>query len=123
MLSERAFNFEDDVCPVPEKLLGEMYRANTRELDELIASVTPAARALLAVYCFRRAHLASIGVAIAATCEKDELASFGGNAGVSLFERSRAPLQQPPRSDASRRKIVSLSDRTTLQLTGPLRHG
>ena len=123
MLSERTLHFEDDTCPVPEKLLGEMYRANTRELGELIATVPPAARALLAVYCYRRAHLASIGIAIAATCEKDDLGSFGGNTGIALFERSREPLQRSFESDASKRKMVTLSDRTTFQLTGPLRHG
>jgi hypothetical protein len=44
---------------------------------------------LLAVYCYRRAHLASIGLAIAATCEKDDLTQLEGNAGAALFERSR----------------------------------
>ena len=80
---------EDEPCPVPDETLGEMYRANARGLSELIASVPPTARALLAVYCYRRAHLASIGLTIAATCEKDDLAALGGNQGAGLFEQSR----------------------------------
>ena len=68
---------------------GEMYRASAHGLNELITSVSPTARALLAVYCYRRAHLTSIGLAIAATCERDDLTSLGGNAGAALFERSR----------------------------------
>ena len=79
--------YESDFCPVQDELLGEMYRASAHGLDELIATVSPAARALLAVYCYRRAHLASIGLAIAATCDKDDLSLYGGNAGAVLFER------------------------------------
>ena len=79
----------EDACAVADQMLGEMYRASARGLNELIATVAPTVRALLAVYCYRRAHLASIGLAIAATCEKDDLSSAGGNAGAMLFERSR----------------------------------
>jgi len=41
----------------------------------------PRTRAMLAVYCYRRAHLASIGLAIAASCDEDDLAEHGGNLG------------------------------------------
>jgi hypothetical protein len=99
---------EDEPCPVTDQLLGEMYRADANGLNELIATVSRTARALLAVYCYRRAHLASIGLAIAATCEEEDLASSGGNAGAMLFERSRkAP--QPSLTDnrpSNRRKIT-----------------
>jgi hypothetical protein len=109
MLPER--HVEDESCPVTDQMLGDLYRAGAHGLNELIATVSPAARALLAVYCYRRAHLASIGLAIAATCEEDDLTSLGGNAGAMLFERSRkAPQPQPadPRT-GSRSKITSLS--------------
>jgi hypothetical protein len=42
-----------------------------------------------------RAHLASIGLAIAATCEKDDLTWLGGTAGAVLFERSREAPKSP----------------------------
>ena len=108
MLPEHRTLLEDEPCPVPDEILGQMYRASAHALNELIATVSPAARVLLAVYCYRRAHLASIGLAIAATCDKDYLADWGGNAGAVLFERSReAP---PPLSSNShgtgRRKIT-----------------
>jgi hypothetical protein len=96
MLPEHRALLEDEPCPVPDTMLGELYRANPHGLNELIATVSPTARVLLAVYCYRRAHLASIGLAIAATCEKDDLASAGGNAGVALFDRSREPQQVSP---------------------------
>jgi hypothetical protein len=113
MPEHRAF-LEDEFCPVPDELLGEIYRASAHGLNELIATVSPTARALLAVYCYRRTHLASIGLAIAATCEKDDLTSLGGNAGAVLFERSREAPQSSPAIHAAGRRKITLA-------TGPLR--
>lgn len=97
-------------CPVGDEMLGKMYRATAHGLDELIATVSPAARALLAIYCFRRAHLASIALAIAATCEKDDLTARGGNVGAALFERSReAPLPSLPASRVNGRRKISVA--------------
>ena len=64
MLPEHRALLEDELCPVADEILGEMYRASAHGLNELIATVSPTARVLLAVYCYRRAHLASIGFAI-----------------------------------------------------------
>jgi hypothetical protein len=108
MLAESHVLLENEPCPVTDAMLGELYRASPHGLNELIATVSPAARALLAVYCYRRAHLTAIGLVIAATCDKDDLTSVGGNAGATLFERSRAV----PKSlsidagSAGRRKIT-----------------
>jgi hypothetical protein len=93
MFPEHRVRLEDEPCPVSDELLGALYRANAHGLNELVATVPPKARALLAVYCYRRAHLVSIGLAIAATCERDDLAWFGGNAGAVLFDRSRDASQ------------------------------
>jgi hypothetical protein len=106
---------EDEPCPVTDQMLGEIYRASEHGLNELIATVPPTARALLAVFCYRRAHLASIGLAIAATCEEDDLTSLGGNAGAMLFERSReAPRSRLADAGTSNRRKITLS-------VGPLR--
>ena len=116
MLSAPYALLEDEPCPVSEETLGEMYRASARGLSELIASFPPTARALLAVYCYRRAHLASIGLTIAARCEKDDLEALGGNQGTGLFEQSRnlrPSLAADPRANG-RRKITLSS--------GSLRH-
>ena len=110
MLPEHRALLEDEPCPVADEILGEMYRTSAHGLNELIATVSPTARVLLAVYCYRRAHLASIGLAIAATCNKDDLADWGGNAGVVLFERSRqasAPL--PTNAHATGRRKITLA--------------
>jgi hypothetical protein len=100
---------EDEPCPVTDQMLGEIYRASAHGLNELIATIPPTARALLAVFCYRRAHLASIGLAIAATCEEDDLTSLGGNAGAMLFERSRKAPQPLADAGASSRRKITLS--------------
>jgi hypothetical protein len=115
MLPEHRALREDEPCPVPDNILGEMYRASAHGLIELISKVSPTARVLLAVYCYRRTHLASIGLAIAATCDKNDLADWGGNAGAVLFERSREPPPPAPsNAHAAGRKKITLA-------TGPLR--
>lgn len=115
MLPEHRALLEDEPCPVSDETLGKLYRTNTHGLNELITTVPPTARVLLALYCYRRAHLASIGLAIAATCDKDDLAQWGGNAGVVLFERSReAPHTSSSNAHATGRKKITLS-------TAPLR--
>lgn len=119
MLPEHRTLLEDEPCPVPDQTLGELYRANAHGLDELIATVSPKARVLLAVYCYRRAHLASIGLAIAATCEKDDLASAGGNAGVALFDRSREAQQVSPAAIyAAGKPKITLATVTSRRLSG-----
>jgi hypothetical protein len=108
MLSEQ--RVEDEPCPVTDQMLGEIYRASAHGLNELIATVPPTARALLAVFCYRRAHLASIGLAIAATCEEDDLKSLGGNAGAMLFKRSRkSPQSRLADAGTSSRRKITLS--------------
>jgi hypothetical protein len=116
MMPELHIPLEDESCPVADQMLGEMYRASAHGLNELIATVSPAARALLAVYCYRRGHLASIGLAIAATCEEDDLTSLGGNAGAILFERSReAPPASPTDARANGRRKITLASREPRQ--------
>jgi hypothetical protein len=49
-------------------------------------------------------------LAIAATCDKDDLADWGGNAGAVLFERSReAPPPLPNNSHANGRRKITLA--------------
>jgi len=93
MLPENHAVLDEESCPVADQILGEIYRSSAHGLNELIATVAPRTRAGLALYCYRRAHLASIGLAIAATCEQDDLNFAGGNAGAMLFERSREASQ------------------------------
>jgi hypothetical protein len=107
MLPERRM-FEDEGCPVSDQVLGDLYRANPHGLNELIVSVPPAVRGMLAMYCYRRAHLASIALAVAATCDEDDLTRHGGNAGAVLYAKSREADSGPRLvpHPAGRRKIT-----------------
>jgi hypothetical protein len=105
---------EQDPCPVSDHVLGELYRSNPHGLGELVATIPPTARAMLALYCYRRAHLTSIGLAIAASCDEGELTRAGGNAGAVLFAKSRESPQAPSATSHYGRRKITLA-------SGPLR--
>jgi hypothetical protein len=107
---------DDDVCPVRDELLGELYNANKLGLPALVATVPPTARAMLALFCYHRSHLHSLGLSIAASCEEEELVRHGGRVGATLFTRSReAPQPQPLAPHHVNRRKITLA-------TGPLRN-
>jgi hypothetical protein len=96
----------EDVCPVREELLGELYRANRHGLPLLVATVPPQLRAMLALFCYRRSHLHSLGLAIAASCEEDDLVRLGGRVGMMLATRSREEQLAPLTPNNAKRKIT-----------------
>ena len=102
---------DSDPCPVPDDMLGELYRSNKNGLPELIATVSPDVRAALALYCYRRGHLKGIGLVIASTCDKYDLETSGGAAGAALFARSRevAPATPVASHYVARQKITLAS--------------
>jgi hypothetical protein len=113
MLPERPV-LSEETCPVSEELLGALYRSSQHGLSELVTSVGPETRAMLALYCYRRAHLQNIGLAIAATCEEEEL-DFLGAAGAVLFSRSREAPAKSITTHHEARRTITLA-------TGPLQN-
>jgi hypothetical protein len=102
--------FENDFCPIRDELLGEMYRANENGLPRLVESVSSDVRAMLALFCYRRSHLHSLAVSIAATCSERELTQFGGRVGSTLYVLSRqAPETRAAPSLYGNRKPITLS--------------
>jgi hypothetical protein len=106
---------DDEICPVHDELLGELYRASKVGLPALVAAVPPTVRAMLALFCYHRSHLHSMGLAIAASCDEDDLVRLGGRVGSTLFLRAQEAPEPPPLAspNANRRKITLA--------TGPLR--
>jgi hypothetical protein len=102
---------DSDPCPVPDTMLGELYRSSKAGLPELIATVTPDVRAALALYCYRRGHLKGIGLTIASTCNSHDLETVGGTAGAALYARSRetTPTMAAPSPYVARQKITLAS--------------
>jgi len=113
--------YENDSCPVRDELLGELYRADQNGLPQLVASVAPDVRAMLALFCYRKAHLHSLAIAIATSCTERDLFRIGGRVGLVLFALSReAPGARPaPVSSYGGRKPITLST-TPLRALAPL---
>ena len=107
---------QEETCPVSEHLLGELYRSSAHGLESLIETVPAKTRAMLALYCHRRAHLQSIALAVAASCEAHHLEEFGGTAGKVLFDKSRSMPQEIRTSHYIERKQVSLSRGNLMQI-------
>ena len=106
---------EEDVCPVRDELLGELYHADENCVSDLVATVAPDIKALLALYCYHRSHLHTRGLAIAGSCDQDDLVRLGGHVGAFLFARSReTPSPATVASAFVTRRAVTLA-------TGPLR--
>jgi hypothetical protein len=104
MLSSRS-DIEDDVCPVHDELLGELCRTNDPIVPDFVSTLAPDIRASLALFCYRRCHLHSMGLAIAAGCNEDDLTYAGGNVGAFLFMSSRGISRHvDPSTDVSRGK-------------------
>jgi hypothetical protein len=103
--------FENDFCPVQDDLLGEMYRASENGLPQLVESVSSEVRAMLALFCYRRSHLHSLALSIAASCSERELIQLGGRVGSTLYALSReAPAaRSAPSSSYGNRKPITLS--------------
>jgi hypothetical protein len=103
---------EDEICPIRDELLGEFYRSSKLRVPDLLATMTPDTRALLALFCYRRSHLQPLGLTIAGTCTEDSLVCWGGRLGAALFAKSRERLHPLSISRQASRRIITLATGT-----------
>jgi len=96
-----------------------MYRASESGLPRLVESVSPDARARLALFCYRRSHLHSLAVAIAASCNERDLIENGGRVGSTLYALSREGAAKSSPSLSGGRKPITLSTKP-LSVLAPL---
>jgi hypothetical protein len=109
--------FENDLCPIRDELLGEMYRASEHGLPQLVASVSPEVRAMLALFCYRKSHLHSLALAIAGSCSEQQLVQAGGRVGSTLFALSREPAgRNTAAASYGNRKPITLSTKPLTQV-------
>ena len=108
MLSAR-LEFADDVCPVRDELRGKLCRANDLFVPGFVSTLAPDIRALLALFCYRRSHLHSMGLGIAASCDEDSLVWAGGSVGAFVFACSREAAARVARSSRPDRKKITLA--------------
>jgi hypothetical protein len=107
----------DDDRDIPEELVGRLYHASENAVLDLISRFTPTERANLAVYCYRKAHLYRIGLAIAATCDREILVqALGTNLGETLCAQSRdRALQLRESTPNAFRPKITLAKTTAYQ--------
>jgi hypothetical protein len=99
-----------DGAAVSDELIGRLYASRQQELTHMVADLPPDQRANLALFCYRRAHLREIGLAIAATCDQWSLVNVAGKAGDVLYAHSRTqPEVIEPVLPYGRRKITLAS--------------
>jgi hypothetical protein len=97
----------DDDQLVPEELVGRLYSATEGAVMDLVDRFTLLERANLAMYCYRKAHLHGIGLAIAATCDQSTLeTTWGISLGRALYAQSRERPVTPPTPATQRSKIT-----------------
>jgi hypothetical protein len=101
--------YDNDFCPVRDELLGEMYRASANGLPRLVESVSSEVRAKLALFCYRRSHLHSLALAIAASCSERELTVLGGRVGATIHALARQPAARASSAAYGNRKPITLS--------------
>ena len=100
---------EDDTF-VPEELIGHLHRATESTLLDLMDKFTPQERANLAMFCYRKAHLRRIGLAIAATCDLPALVQQWGTVlGQAIFSQSRNGFTDPDPVRVSHRPKITLA--------------
>src|SRR5438552_11738493 len=101
---------DDETCPVCDEMLGELYSASKLGLPVLVDTVSPDIRSMLALFCYHRSHLHTLGLAIAVSCHEDDLVRLGGRVGAALFARSReVPQPRHVESHYSNRRKITLS--------------
>lgn len=110
-------NFDNDSCPVQEDLLGQMYRASENGLPVLVESVSSDVRAMLALFCYRRNHLHSLALTIAASCNERDLFQIGGRVGSTLYALSREKPELRAAIPSGHRKPITLSTKPLSNFT------
>ncbi len=98
-----------ETTPVSDELLGSLYHSQGQGIAEVVAAYPALQRARVAMFCYGRAHLREIGLAVAATCDEASLISVGGKAGEVLFALSRERPEELKSVVSGRRKITLAS--------------
>jgi hypothetical protein len=104
---------QEEICPISEQLLFSLYDAAKRGLPVPVGEVPPERRSSVALFCYRRSHLEGAALAVAATCDEEDLVDVGGALGRTLFLRSRS-IRSPAKNESlNRLSVLALSIAST----------
>ena len=78
----------EPTSPVPLDVLSLLLRSDEARVAEIVQQLTGGQRAALAVYCFARAHMRTLGLLIARNCTERTLVAVGGTMGQTLFDQA-----------------------------------
>lgn len=99
----------DDDTFVPEDLIGLLVKATETTIADLTERFSARERANLAVFCYHKAHLRRVGLALAATCDRPALVGQWGTVlGDAIFTQSRDHAE-PHRPRVPSRPKVTLA--------------
>ena len=79
----------DVTCPVSLDVLGQLYRVEPSSAARMLDDLSDGQRIELAFFCYGRAHLRPLGMAIAASCDAEKLTRRGGPLGQVLAVQCR----------------------------------
>jgi hypothetical protein len=99
-----------------DEVIGRLHECPTRSIDGLVSNLPEDQRGNLAVFCYGRAHLHDVALAIAATCNLDALVDAGGKPGNFLFEQSRQRPEREHFDPGARRMRISLATNASRQM-------
>ena len=92
---------------VSAELIGRLYASHQHGFAELVEPLSQEQRAAVALFCYGRAHLREIGIAVAAMCDEWSLTNAGGKLGEAIFAQSRLQPKSAQRPlPIGRRKIT-----------------
>ena len=94
---------------VMDEIIGRLHISPMRSVDGLVSNLSEDQRGTLATFCYVRAHLHEVALAIAATCNLDTLVHAGGKPGNFLFEQSRQRPKAEQFDPRARRVKISLA--------------
>ena len=100
-------------CPISEQLLFQIYDASKHRQPIPQLDLSGETKSMLALFCYRRGHLETAGLAIASTCEEPDLLLAGGALGAALFARSRNYHPPPTPSRPSLQIAISTTPSIT----------
>ncbi len=91
MTAQNVFFLNEEQCPIPENILGQMHDSNPADAASIAKDLPEPQRAQLAAFCYERRHLHHLGLIIASTCGQVALRKAFGLAGDVVFKQSRKP--------------------------------
>jgi hypothetical protein len=62
---------QEEICPISEQLLFNLYDAAKRGSPVPVAEVPPERRSSVALFCYRRSHLEGAALVLAANCDEE----------------------------------------------------